>query len=46
MNNFLRVFEEASLKTSEEVVVTTNGITKVEEKLSEIAVNIKQDKNK
>lgn len=45
MNNFLRAFEEASLKTSEEVVVTTNGITKVEEKLNEIAINIKEDKN-
>lgn len=45
MNRFLRSFEEASIKTSEEVVVTTNGITNVGSKLNEIVENIKEDKD-
>lgn len=45
MNRFLRSFEEASIKTSEEVVVTTNGIANVESKLNEMVDNIKEDKD-
>jgi methyl-accepting chemotaxis protein len=44
MNNFLKDFESASLKTNEEVVATTNGISKVEKQLESIAENIRLDK--
>lgn len=44
MNKFLKDFQNASLKTNEEVEATTDGISKVEKQLEEVAENIRADK--
>lgn len=44
MNNFLKDFEGASLRTNEQVEATTTGISKVEKQLESMAQNIRSDK--
>lgn len=45
MNKFLKAFETASMKTGEEVIATTEGISNVERQLQNLVDNIKGNKD-
>lgn len=43
MTHFIKAFEATSIKTSEEVDLTTNGITEVQKQLQAVVTNITKD---